>query len=148
MAYEVTIDGVLYSDNKELLQEDLIHNYLCNESYWAKGIPAQIVKESIEGSICFGVYENGKQIAYARIVTDKATFGYLADVFVIESHREKGIAKQLMAFIMSYPLCKKFRRFMLATKDAPSLYEKFGFKSMATPDRFMEIKAFEDYSQK
>ncbi len=148
MAYEITIDGLLFSDNKELLQVEVIHGYLCNESYWAEGIPLEIVKDSIAGSVCFGVYKNGKQIAYARIVTDNATFGYLADVFVLGEFRGAGISKQLMAFIMNYPACKKFRRMMLATKDAQGLYEKFGFKNLAFPERIMEIKAFENYTDK
>lgn len=148
MAYESTIDKILYSDKKELLQLDVIHHYLSKESYWAQGIPQQIVKDSIKGSVCFAAYDNGKQIAYARVITDNATFGYLADVFVLEPYRGKGISKQLMKFIMDYPACKKFRRFMLATKDAHALYEKFGFKPLAFPDRIMELKAFENYNNK
>lgn len=148
MAYEITIDNILYSDNKGLLQLDVIHNYLSKESYWSKAVPMDIVKRAMEGSVCFAAYDNGKQIAYARVITDGATFGYLADVFVLESHRGKGISKHLMKFIMAHPSFKGFRRFMLATKDAHSLYEKFGFKQMATPDRFMEIKPFEEYNPK
>lgn len=148
MAYETTIDSILYSDNKQLLQLDVIHHYLSEESYWSKGIPLQIVKDSIDGSVCFGAYLNGKQIAYARIVTDGVTFGYLADVFVLEPHRGKGISKQLMQLIMDYPMVKKFRRFMLVTNDAQGLYEKFGFKPIPHPDRIMQIKAFESYTDK
>ncbi len=148
MAQEVTIDNILYSDDKTLLQLDVIHKYLSTESYWSKDIPFDIVKRAMEGSICFAAYDKGKQIAYARVITDGATFGYLADVFVMEPYRGKGISKQLMKFIMDYPSFKGFRRFMLATKDAHSLYEKFGFKQMATPDRFMEIKPFEEYNSK
>ena len=148
MAYEITIDDLLFSDNKQLLQVDVIHGYLSNESYWAQGIPLEIVKDSILGSVCFGVYKNKKQIAYARIITDNATFGYLADVFVLENYRGEGISKQLMKFIMNYPPCKKFRRMMLATKDAQGLYGKFGFKNLAFPERIMEIKAFENYKKK
>ncbi|MBK7668547.1 MAG: GNAT family N-acetyltransferase [Sphingobacteriaceae bacterium] len=148
MAQEITIDGILYSDDKALLQLDVIHNYLSKESYWSKGVPVEIVKRAMDGSICFAAYDNGKQIAYARIITDGATFGYLADVFVLEPYRGKGISKNLMKFIMDYPSFKGFRRFMLATKDAHSLYEKFGFKKLSTPDRFMEIKPFEEYKSK
>ncbi len=148
MLYETTIDGLLFSNNKELLQVDVIFNYLHHESYWAQGIPLEVVKDSITGSVCFGVYKDNKQIAYARVITDNATFGYLADVFVLEEYRGEGISKQLMAFIMTYPPCKKFRRMMLATKDAQGLYEKFGFKNLAFPERIMEIKAFENYKKK
>lgn len=148
MAYEVTIDNILYSDRKDRLQFDVIHNYLSRESYWSKGIPKEIVLRAAEGSVCFGVYAGEKQIGYARVITDSATFGYLADVFILEPYRGKGISKNLMQCIMDYPSFKGFRRFMLATKDAHTLYEKFGFKKMATPDRFMEIKPFEEYSKK
>ena len=148
MNYEATIDGVLYSNNKKLLQKDLIYNYLSKESYWAKGIPLQIVTEAIDCSVCFGAFKGNKQIAFARLITDNATFGYLADVFVLEEYRGKGISKNLMKVIMDYPPCKKFRRFMLATKDAHALYEKFGFKKMISPERIMEIKPFEDYNNK
>lgn len=145
---EMTIDNMLYSDNKQLLQLNIIHDYLCNESYWSKGVPFEIVKRASEGSFCFAVYDNGKLIAYARVITDGATFGYLADVFVLEPYRGKGISKNLMKFIMEYPAFKGFRRFMLATKDAHSLYKKFGFTEMKTPERFMEIKPFEKYNHK
>jgi GNAT superfamily N-acetyltransferase len=148
MAYETTVDSILYSDNKELLELEVIHDYLSNESYWAQGIPLQLVKDSIAGSVCFAAYDNGKQIAYARVITDNATFGYLADVFVLAPYRGNGISKQLMKFIMDYPTCKKFRKFMLATKDAQALYEKFGFKKLAFPERIMEVKAFENYNSK
>ena len=147
MIYEKTIDTVLYSSNKDLLQAEIIHKYLSEESYWAKGIPLPLVKDCIEGSICFAAYSNDKQIAFARVITDGASFGYLADVFVLDKHRGKGISKHLMTFIMEYPSFKKFRRFMLATKDAHSLYTKYGFKPLAEPNRFMEIKPFENYSQ-
>lgn len=148
MAHEITIDNILYSDNKDLLQFDIIHDYLSNESYWSKGIPKELVKRAAAGSVCFGVYTEGKQIGYARVITDGASFGYLADVFVLEPYRGKGISKHLVKFIVDYPAFKGFRRFMLATKDAHGLYEKFGFKKMETPDRFMEIKPFESYNSK
>ena len=148
MVYEITVDAVLYSSNKELLQEEVIHDYLSKESYWAGGIPLKIVRESINGSVCFGAYIGGKQIAFARIVTDGATFGYLADVFVLEAYRGNGIAKQLMAFVMQYPLLKKLRRMMLATKDAQGLYKQFGFEQLEYPERLMQIKTFENYNNK
>lgn len=147
MLYEAAISDLVYSNNKDLLQVDVIHAYLSGESYWAKGIPLHLVENAIRGSECFAVYYNGRQIAFARVITDGATFGYLADVFVLESYRGKGISKQLMKFIMDYPRFKGLRRFMLATKDAHSLYEKSGFKRLSTPDRFMEIKPFENYEQ-
>ena len=148
MPYEKTINGILYSNNKELLQINGIHHYLSEESYWAKGIPLDLLEECIKGSICFAAYADKKQIAFARVITDGASFGYLADVFVLETYRRKGIANELMNFIMAHEPVTKFRRFMLATKDAHILYQKFGFKPLAQPDRFMEIKPFENYSLK
>ncbi len=145
---EKTINGILYSNNKNLLQIEVIHKYLNEESYWAKGIPFKLLHECINGSVCFAAYSNNKQIAFARLITDGATFGYLADVFVMAQYRGKGIANELMKFVMEYEPVTKLRRFMLATKDAHSLYEKYGFKPLAEPERFMEIKSFENYSVK
>jgi len=147
MLHEIIIDSFLYSDNKELLDANAIHKYLSEESYWAQSIPKEIVLKAINGSVCFGAYDNGLQIAFARVITDGATFGYLADVYVLESYRKKGVSKNLIKLIMSYPAFLGLRRFMLATKDAHSLYEKYGFKKLSTPDRFMEIKPFENYGQ-
>lgn len=148
MAYNKTIDGILYSSDKKLLQLNVIHAYLSQESYWSQGIPEEIVRKSIEGSLCFAAYHENKQIAFARVVTDKATFAYLADVFVIEAYRKKGVSKNLMQFIMECEEIKGIRKFMLATRDAHSLYEKYGFKSLAVPKNVMEIKFFEDYHSK
>jgi GNAT superfamily N-acetyltransferase len=140
-----TIDNILYSSDKSLLQIEVIHGYLSKESYWAQNIPVETVKASIEGSTCYAAYYEGRQIAFARVISDHATFGYLADVFVIEEFRRKGISKQLMNFIMSEPSFGKLRRFMLATKDAHGLYEKFGFSNIQSPERLMETKGLENY---
>ncbi|MGZ3929876.1 MAG: GNAT family N-acetyltransferase [Bacteroidia bacterium] len=148
MHYETTISGIVYSNNKALLQAAVIHGYLNKESYWAKGIPLSVVEAAINGSDCFAAYHNGGLIAFARVITDRATFGYLADVFVLGPFRGKGISKTLMKFIMDYPPYKGLRRFMLATKDAHGLYEQYGFKSLSAPERFMEIKPFENYESK
>jgi GNAT superfamily N-acetyltransferase len=144
-AYERTIDGYLFSNDKSRLQTDVIHRYLSGESYWAKNIPREIVEKCIEGSVCFGVYFNSQQIGFARVITDHSSFGYLADVFILDEHRGKGLSKYLMRFVMDHPPFKNFRRFMLATRDAHGLYKKFGFTPLAEPDRFMEIKPFESY---
>lgn len=145
MSYEKQIGEYLISSDKQRLQIDVIHNYLSTESYWAQNIPLTTVKAAIDGSICFGIYKGKNQIGFARVITDGVTFGYLADVFILDKHRGKGLSKELMMFIMDYPSFKNFRRFMLATKDAHTLYEKFGFKLLSTPERFMEIKPFEKY---
>jgi GNAT superfamily N-acetyltransferase len=142
---EKYIDGYLFSTDKEKLQHEYIHHFLSEESYWAKNIPIHIVEKAIEGSICFGIYDKQQQIGFARIITDHATFGYLADVFVDKSYRRKGLSKELMSFIMEQPMIKTLRRFMLATKDAHSLYAQFGFNELKEPNRFMEIKSFETY---
>jgi GNAT superfamily N-acetyltransferase len=148
MEYENSVNGILYSASKKLLQVEVIHRYLSVESYWAKGIPFETVKASIKGSLCFAAYQNNKLIAFARVITDGATFGYLADVFVLEEFRGRGISKELMRFIMDCQACKGFRRMMLATWDAHGLYAQFGFTTLGRPDRFMEIKFFQNYTEK
>jgi GNAT superfamily N-acetyltransferase len=143
--YEKSINNYLFSTDKNKLQLEVIHDYLSKESYWAQNMPLELIKESIAGSICFAIYFNNKQIAYARVITDNATFAYLADVFVLEEHRGKGLSKELMRFIMDHPSLKKLRRFMLATRDAHGLYKQFGFNALAKPETMMEIKFFESY---
>ena len=117
----------------------LIHQFISN-SYWAKGIPFSTFKKALKNSLCFGVFSiDKKQIGFARMVTDRATFAYLADVFILESHRGKGISKLLMQSIFGHPELQGLRRIVLATRDAHSLYEQFGFKLLANPNAFMEI---------
>ena len=116
----------------------MIHGYL-TKSYWSSGVPRAIVERAIEGSLCFGVFLQGKQVGFARVVTDKATFAYLADVFILEPHRGKGLSKRLMQFIFAHPDLQELRRFMLATKDAHGLYEQFGFAELSNPAHFMEL---------
>jgi GNAT superfamily N-acetyltransferase len=147
MLFEETIDGYLYSTDKDKLQFDVIHSYLSNESYWAQGISPDILRRSIENSECFGIYKGSEQVGFARVVTDKATFGYLGDVFVLEPHRGKGLSKNLMAFILKHPELQGFRRWMLLTRDAQELYSKFGFIKFHAPDRCMELW-FPDVYQK
>ncbi len=139
MLFEETIDGYLYSTGKDKLQFDVIHDYLSKESYWAQGISKEILKRVIENSECFGIYYGKEQVGFARVVTDKATFGYLGDVFVLEPHRGKGLSKNLMAFILKHPELQGFRRWMLLTRDAQELYSKFGFIKFHAPDRCMEL---------
>ncbi len=145
MIIEKETNGFLLSTDKGKLQSKYIHHYLSEESYWAKNIPVQMVENAIAGSLCFGVYHNQQQIGFARVITDNATFGYLADVFIDKYYRGRGLSKELMAFIIDYPSIKTLRRFMLATKDAHSLYVKFGFNPLKEPARFMETKFFESY---
>ncbi|HRE11001.1 MAG TPA: GNAT family N-acetyltransferase [Ignavibacteria bacterium] len=139
MLFEETINGYLYSTDKDKLQFDVIFNYLSKESYWAQGISREIVNQVIENSVCFGIYHGEEQVGFARVVTDKATFGYLGDVFVLKPHRGKGLSKNLMAFILKHPEFQGFRRWLLLTKDAQSLYSQFGFIKFHAPDRCMEL---------
>lgn len=145
MSYEKNINGFLFSNDKSKLDIISIHHYLSKESYWAQNIPLEKVKATIKGSDCFGIYNSDVQIGFARVITDQASFGYLADVFILDKYRGKGLSKHLIRFILDYEPYKELRRFMLATKDAHTLYEKFGFTPLSTPDRFMELKPFEKY---
>jgi N-acetylglutamate synthase-like GNAT family acetyltransferase len=131
-------DRFYISTQKEKMDIDLIHSFL-TRSYWAEGISKEIIRRSIEGALCFGVFENDKQIGFARMITDKATFAYLADVFIIDEYRGLGLSKWLMEVIMSYPDLQGLRRMMLATRDAHELYKKFGFTQLNNVDRWMHI---------
>ena len=131
-------DGFTISTEKEKLDIDLIHSFL-NRTYWAEGISKETIRRSIEGSLCFGVFENDKQVGFARMITDKATFAYLADVFIIEEYRGRGLSKWLMQVIMSHPDLQGLRRMILATKDAHGLYKQFGFTPLINVDRWMHI---------
>jgi GNAT superfamily N-acetyltransferase len=130
--------ALLFSTDPALLDIDLIHRFLSEESYWVPGITRELVATGIANSLCFGVYSECAQIAFARVVTDYVGVGYLADVFVIAARRGQGISKRLMQFVLAHPQLQRLRRFMLATRDAHSLYAQFGFTALAAPDRFME----------
>ena len=126
------------STNDAEFDINYIHRYLSN-SYWAENIPIETVKRSIKGSLSFGMFEGEKQIGFARVITDQATFAYLADVFIDESHRGMGLAKWLVEIILLHPVLQGLRRFMLATRDAHGLYAQFGFTPIAEPQRLMQI---------
>ena len=132
------IDGFRISSEMKDMDLDAIHDYI-SKSYWAKGIPIDTLKRAVQNSICFGVFDRvGAQIGFARAVTDCATYAYLADVYILEEHRGIGLSKWLMSEVMSHPSLQGLRRITLATRDAHSLYEKFGFKALAKPEIFME----------
>ena len=114
-----------------------IHAFL-SQAYWSPGVPMAVVAKAIENSLAFGIFLNEEQVGFARVVTDKATFAYLADVYVLEVHRGKGLSKRLLEAIQSHEDLQGLRRFLLATKDAHSLYARFGFKELANPSRMME----------
>ena len=120
------------------LDLDVIHGFL-TASYWSPGISRALVERAVRNSVCFGVYEEGRQVGFARVITDQATFAYLADVFILEAHRGKGLAKALMSAIVADPRLQGLRRWVLATRDAHKLYERYGFTPLAKPQRFMEL---------
>ncbi|WP_295902745.1 GNAT family N-acetyltransferase [uncultured Bdellovibrio sp.] len=126
------------SDDKNLLNLAAIHQFL-STCYWAMGIPKALIERSIEESLCFGVYYNKEQVGFARVITDKATFAYLCDVYILEAHRQKGLSKKMLTTIMKHPDLQGLRRFTLVTRDAHGLYKQFGFRELSTPDRYMEI---------
>lgn len=136
---EKKVDGITYSTNKDTLDLGYIHRYISERSYWGTGIPLSLMKRSIENALCFGVYDHDRQVGFARVVTDYATFGYLADVFIDEAYRGKGLSKKLMEFIFSIEEISVFRRMILVTRDAHGLYQQYGFKPLANPDRYMEL---------
>lgn len=126
------------STDKSKLDTELIHRFLVNQSYWAKNRSLEIVKKSIENSLCFGLYFRDKQIGFGRVATDFAVFAWILDVFIIEEYRGKGLSKRLMESILKYEDLQNIQRWGLATKDAHGLYEQFGFHKCLTPEIFME----------
>jgi GNAT superfamily N-acetyltransferase len=128
------------------LDLELIHQFLSEHSYWARGIPRDVVARSIANSLCFGVYAFGKsgpdpdrrQVGFARVTTDRATFAYLADVFILPEHRGQGLSKRLMEAVLTHPDLQGLRRWMLATTDAHELYRRYGFTALSHPDSFMQ----------
>lgn len=133
------------SDDPARLDLDAVHRYLSTESYWAKGLPREVLERSVEGSLCFGIYlENGErgrageQVGFARVITDRATFAWLADVFVLPAHRGLGLSKRLLETILAHPDLQDLRRFLLATADAHGLYRQFGWREPARPQSLME----------
>ncbi len=117
----------------------LIHRFLSQESTWARDIPVETVQRSLRYSLCFGGFEDGQQIAFARVVTDRATFAYLMDVFVVPEQRGKGHSKTLVQAVLDHPELQGLRRFMLSSSNARGLYQGFGFASPAKPEILMEI---------
>lgn len=124
----------------------MIWQFLSN-TYWSKDIPRAIVERSIDNSLCFGLYLNKQQIGFARMITDQATFAYLADVFILPEWRGKGLSKWLMEAIIAHPGLQGLRRMLLATLDAHSLYTQFGFTAVPNPERFMQRSAPHTYSE-
>ncbi len=144
---EIIENGFIFSDDRNLVDIKAVHHYLSTQSYWAKNIPFDIVKKSIENALCFGIYKDQQQVGFARWVTDKATFAYLCDVYVEEAYRGLGLSKKLMSFMLFHSDLQGLRRYHLATLDAHGLYEQFGFKSIENPERHMGIVFKDLYNQ-
>jgi len=149
MAQEYTKGEFIISTDSAKLQVAVIHQYLSQESYWAENIPVEVVSRAIANSLNFGLYTaSGEQIGFARIISDYATFAYLADVFVLPAYREQGLSKWLMECIMAYPDLQNLRRFMLMTRDAHTLYTRFGFTPVKDAANCLEIARPGLYKQK
>jgi GNAT superfamily N-acetyltransferase len=146
MAQEWRQGEYLISTDKRRLDLSVIHGFLTT-SYWAEGIPIEIIKRSIEHSLAFGVYKEDKQVGFARVITDYATFAYIGDVFILEKYRGQGLSKWLMQVIADYTELQGLRRWILITRDAHGLYRKTGFREPKDPERYME-KVFQDIYKK
>jgi len=120
------------------LDIDAIHEFLSG-SYWAAGIPRSVVERALANSLCFGVYRDGQQVGLARVITDRATFAYLSDVYILPEHRGQGLAKRVLAEVIEHPELQGLRRMLLFTRDAHTLYAKFGFTPLAHPERVMDL---------
>ncbi|HZI18190.1 MAG TPA: GNAT family N-acetyltransferase [Pyrinomonadaceae bacterium] len=116
----------------------VVHRFISEESYWGRGRPLETVRRAVKNSLPFGIYRGAETVGFARVVTDYATFAWVADVFVVAGHRGRGLSKWLMEVMLSHPDLQGFRRWLLATKDAHGLYQQFGFKELRRPERFME----------
>jgi GNAT superfamily N-acetyltransferase len=135
---DITIGQYSISTDAQRLDLDAIHAFL-SRSFWAEGIPKALVAKAIANSLCFGLFDGAAQVGFARVVTDGATFAYLCDVYVLESHRGLGLGKRLIEAVMAHPELQGLRRFQLVTRDAHSLYARYGFAASESPERHMEI---------
>lgn len=126
------------STDQDRLDVGVIHGFLAS-SYWSPGIPRAVVERAVQNSLCFGVYHRAAQVGFARVVTDKATFALLADLFILEAHRGRGLSKGLLQCVIGHEDLQGLRRFLLLTSDAHGLYRQFGFEALGNPSRFMEI---------
>ena len=138
MTFERSQGEFTVSTDRARVDLGLVYGFL-TECYWAKGITREVVSRSIENSLPFGVYRGAKQVGFARVITDRATFAYIADVFILEPYRGHGLSKLLMQCIMEHPELQGLRRWSLATRDAHGLYSQFGFKRVTSPEMWMEI---------
>ncbi len=136
----------LLSTDKSKLDLKMIHEFLSTESHWAKNIPYERVKKSIENSLCFGLYHNDKQIGFARVISDYSTIAYLGDLFILKDHRGMGLSRWMLEVIMNHPDLTGLRRWILVTKDAHDVYQQYGWAMVARPENWMEIHDPDAYS--
>ncbi len=144
---EIHREEYTISTDRSRLDLGVIHHFLSTESYWAKGIPLDVVRREIEHSLCYGVYCSGEQVGFGRIITDYAAIAYLADIFILPSERGKGLGKWLVATMMQHPELQGLRVWMLATKDAHGLYAQYGFQPITHPENQMELRFPTRYAQ-
>jgi GNAT superfamily N-acetyltransferase len=138
--HEVARRGDFFiSTDPGLLDLLAVHDFLANRAYWSPGVPLEVVRRAVAGSLCFGLYERERQIGFARVVTDRATFAWLCDVFVHEEYRGRGLSKWLIDCVMGHADLQGLRRIILGTRDAHGLYSRYGFKPLADPTRFLEV---------
>lgn len=147
MTYEVRRGDYLVSDDRNILDIDAIHAFLSQQSYWANGISRERFETAVNHSIPLGLFEGEKQIGFARAITDRATFAYLADVYVDEAYRGRGLSKLLLEAVLAHPEVQHLRRWMLGTRDAHDLYRQFGFIPLEQPLRWMELADPEAYTK-
>jgi GNAT superfamily N-acetyltransferase len=138
MQAEARRGSYILSTDRGHLDRDLLHEFL-SRSYWSAGIARPVLERAIEHSLCFGLYEGRSQVGFARVITDQATFAYLADVFILEAHRGQGLATWMVQCILAHAPLQGLRRFLLATRDAHEVYRRCGFGAVGSPDRLMEI---------
>jgi ribosomal protein S18 acetylase RimI-like enzyme len=136
----------LVSTDRARLDLAAIHRYLA-ASYWSPGLPLEVLTRAVAGSLCFGLYRGGEQVGLARVVTDRATFAYLCDVYVLDEYRGRGLGRWLMEMVSAHPALQGLRRFVLVTRDAHGLYERFGFRPLARPESYMELHRPDVYTQ-
>lgn len=141
---QASAQEIVVTTDRSRLDLEVIHGFLTS-CYWAKGIPREAVARSMEHSLCFGAFDDGRQVGFARVISDCTTFAYICDVFALESHRGRGVGKSLMTAILSHPELQGLRRWTLFTRDAHGLYRQFGFGAPAHPERLMEVVAHDPY---
>jgi len=142
MATEWTRGEFTLSTDPGRIDLDVVHGFLTG-SYWAEGIPREVVRRSIDHALPFGLYHGDRMVGFARVITDRATFAYLADVFVLEGYRGRGHARWMLEVIHAHPELQGLRRWLLATRDAHAVYRGAGYTALDSPDRFME-RRFKD----